>query len=265
MKNLIFLKHSCHGTVTNGVVKSPAEGVHKLCRAAACFSGKTNDGACITRNRATALQPREQSVVLLVTVIASIALGAVWCVACQRDELGVALAAVAESDFVPLEILFGFRLTCTGIALFTLWSVYADNTGLELCYGEAKVVLRRFARWTTFTVWCFTLLLAYFACATFCSGAALFGFDGLVTSPVISLTLVLFEVSYPLSCLVTAIVTFGSIPTALRNGYAISRLFRWRPQVMHNGNVLMMQLALLTAPPPITRAHFPYVVLFGCS
>lgn len=81
---------------------------------------------------------------------------------------------------------------------------------------------------------------------------------------VVSLTLVLFEVSCPLSILVTVIVIFGSIPTALRNGYAISRLFRWRPQVMHNGNVLMMQLSMLTAPPPIILAHFPYAVLFGC-
>jgi hypothetical protein len=25
-----------------------------------------------------------------------------------------------------------------------------------------------------------------------------------------------------------------------------------------------MQLAMLSAPPPVTLAHFPYAVLFGC-
>ena len=34
---------------------------------------------------------------------------------------------------------------------------------------------------------------------------------------------------------------------------------------MHNGNVLMMQLAMLTAPPPVTLAHLPYALLFGCA
>ena len=35
--------------------------------------------------------------------------------------------------------------------------------------------------------------------------------------------------------------------------------------MMHNGNVLMMQLAMLIAPPPVTLSHLPYAMLFGCA
>ena len=217
------------------------------------------------RNQTLSPQPREYGLVLPATVIVAVTLSAIFYIAQSRNHTPVSLRAVATSDFVPLGVLFGFRFLCTAVACCTLWSVYTDKTGLTLRYGEAEVVLCRFARWTTFTVWCFTLLLAYFACATVCSGARLFGFDERVPVSLVPLTLVLFEVSYPLSILVTVIVTFGSIPTALRNGYALSRLFRWRPQVMHNGNVLMMQLAMLTAPPPVMLAHFPYAVLCGCA
>ena len=41
--------------------------------------------------------------------------------------------------------------------------------------------------------------------------------------------------------------------------------FVFRPQMMHNVNVVMMQLAMLMAPPPVTLSHLPYAVLFGCS
>ncbi|MGE3542200.1 MAG: hypothetical protein AB7N91_32895, partial [Candidatus Tectimicrobiota bacterium] len=80
-----------------------------------------------------------------------------------------------------------------------------------------------------------------------------------------SMTLVLFEVSYPMSFLVTSVVTFVLIPTARRHQHPTARMFRWRPLMMHSGNVLMMQAAMLSAPPPVTLAHLPYAVLFGCG
>jgi hypothetical protein len=52
-------------------------------------------------------------------------------------------------------------------------------------------------------------------------------------------TLVLFEVSYPMSVLVTAVVTFVLIPAAYRHNHPIGRMFGWRPLMLHNGNVLM--------------------------
>src|SRR5262249_53078819 len=85
-----------------------------------------------------------------------------------------------------------------------------------------------------------------------------------VPSCVVTATLVLFEVSYPMRILVTAVVTFVLLPVAHGYNQPMSRMFGWRPLMMHNGNVLMMQLAMLSAPPPVTLAHLPYAVLFGC-
>src|SRR5262249_6954818 len=142
--------------------------------------------------------------------------------------------------------------------------VYCDQEGLELRYHDAKVHLRRHGRWTAFTLWCFTLLFFYFALAAYCSGAAFVGRGDVVPSGVVLTTLVLFEVSYPMNILVTAVVTFVLVPVARRHNHPMGQMFRWRPLMMHNGNLLMMQLAMLSAPPPVTLAHLPYAVLFGC-
>jgi hypothetical protein len=176
----------------------------------------------------------------------------------------VSLWDIAESGILPLGAVILFRLACAVVAIYTMLCVYCDHAGLELHYCDAQVHLRHHSRWTTFTLWCFTLLFFYFTLATYCTGAAFVGHGDIVPSGVIMATLVLFEVSYPMSILVTAIVTFVLIPVAYRHNYPIGQMFGWRPLMLHNGNVLMMQRAMLSAPPPITLAHLPYAVLFGC-
>jgi hypothetical protein len=198
------------------------------------------------------------------TVIASVTVSAVWSVLHNGGVATVSLREIAESDVIPLGALTLFRVVCAVVALSTLLCVYCDHEGLELRYRDARVHLRRHSRWTTFTLWCFTLLFGYFTLAAYCSGAAYVGRGDMVPSGVVIATLVLFEVSYPMSVLVTAIVTFVLIPVAYRHHHPIGRMFGWRPLMLHNGNVLMMQLAMLSAPPPVTLAHFPYAVLFGC-
>src|SRR5215471_14754806 len=126
----------------------------------------------------------------------------------------VSLRNVAESDFLPLGAVALLRLACAATALSTLLGVYGDNEGLELRYHDARVHLRRHSRWTTFTLWCFTLLFFYFTLAAYCSGAVFVGRGDVVPSCVVTATLVLFEVSYPMSILVTAVVTFVLLPVA---------------------------------------------------
>ena len=176
----------------------------------------------------------------------------------------VSLREVAESDFLPLGAVALLRLACAATALSTLLCVYCDDEGLELRYHDARVHLRRHSRWTTFTLWCFTLLFCYFAFAAYCSGAVFVGRGDVVPGGVVQATLVLFEVSHPMSMLVTAVVTFALVPVAGRYHSPMGRMFRWRPFMMHSGNVLMLQLAMLSAPPPVTLTHLPYAVLFGC-
>ena len=99
--------------------------------------------------------------------------------------------------------------------------------------------------------------------ATFCSSVALLERGSALPAFLLTTTHLLFEISYPLSLLVTTVVSFVLIPLARHQQHPIDRMFRWRPQMMHNGNVLMMQLAMLMAPLPITLAHLPYAVAFG--
>lgn len=201
---------------------------------------------------------------LVATVVASVTICAVWGIVHDVGVAAVSLRDIAESDVVPLGAVVLFRFTCAAVALFTLLCVYYDHQSLELRYRDAKVLLRRHSRWTSFTLWCFTLLSFYFTLAAYCSGAVFVGHGDVVPSGVVMVTLVLFEVSYPMSILVTAVVTFVLIPVARRYNHPMGRMFGWRPLMMHNGNVLMMQLAMLSAPPPVTLAHLPYAVLFGC-
>jgi hypothetical protein len=204
------------------------------------------------------------SFTLVATVVASVTISAVWGMVHDVGVAAVSLRDVAESDVIPLGILVLFRFACAAVALYTLLCVYCDHEGLELRYRDAKVHLRRHSRWTAFTLWCFTLLFFYFTLAAYCSSATFVGRSDVVPSSVVMATLILFEVSYPMSILVTAVVTFVLVPVACRNNHPMGRMFGWRPLMMHNGNVLMMQLAMLSAPPPITLAHLPYAVLFGC-
>jgi hypothetical protein len=201
---------------------------------------------------------------LVATVITFVTISAVWRVVHDVGVVAVSWRDVAGSGFIPLGAVVLFRFACAAVALYTLLCVYCDQEDFELRYGDAKVCLRRHSRWTTFTLWCFTLLFFYFTLAAYCSGAAFVGRGDVVPSGIVMATLILFEVNYPMSILVTTVVTFVLIPVARRHNDPISHMFRWRSLMTHNGNVLMMQLAMLSAPPPITLAHLPYAVLFGC-
>jgi hypothetical protein len=198
---------------------------------------------------------------LVATVVGSVISGAMWGLAGGIDMPPVSLQEVGTSDVVSLHAVLSLRLICAAVALYTLWCVYFNRAGLELSYRGATVRLYRLSRWTTFTVWCFTTIFLYFALAAYCSGMSLAGRSQPIHPAIVQATLILFEVSYPMSLLVTVVVTFVLIPAALRTDHPIPRMFRWRPLMMHNGNVLMMQLAMLIAPPPVTLSHLPYAML----
>jgi hypothetical protein len=202
---------------------------------------------------------------VVATVVGGVIGGAMWGLAGGIDMPTVSLQEVGTSDVVSLNAVLSLRLICAAVALHTLLCVYFNRAGLELRYRGATVHLYRLSRWTTFTVWCFTSIFLYFALAAYCSGMSLAGRGQPIHPAIVQATLILFEVSYPMSLLVTVVVTFVLIPTALRTDHPIPRMFRWRPLMMHNGNVLMMQLAMLSAPPPVTLSHLPYALLFGCA
>jgi hypothetical protein len=203
-----------------------------------------------------------RAVVTLVTSVVFVCLGYLTA---GFGSMTLSLHDVAASDTVPLGIVVLYRLSCAAAALYTLVRIFFDQRGLEMRYHGAIIRLRHFRRFTTFTVWCFILLFCYFALAAYCSSALLTGHEEAVPDFVVTATLILFEISYPMSLLVTTVVSFVLLPTAIKHGYPVARMFRFRPQMMHNVNVVMMQLAMLMAPPPVAFAHLPYTALFGCS
>lgn len=202
----------------------------------------------------------------VVTLITSIVLLSAGYLVYSSGATEAALHDVAASDTVPLGIVVLYRCLCAAAAFYTLSRIFLDKRGLEMRYQGASMHLRHFRRFTTFTVWCFSLLFFYFAFGAYCSSALLAGRGDTVPSLVITTTLVLFEISYPMSLLVTTVVSFVLLPAAIKNDYPfVARMFRFRPQMMHNVNVVMMQLAMLMAPPPVTFSHLPYTALFGCG
>ena len=132
--------------------------------------------------------------------------------ACGFGSVAVSLRDVAASDNVPLGILVFYRTLCAVAALYTLSRIYLDKRGLEMRYLDATINLRQLRRFTTFTVWCFTLLFFYFVFAASCSSALLAGHGDAVPAFAVTTTLVLFEISYPMSLLVTSVVTFVLLP-----------------------------------------------------
>jgi hypothetical protein len=156
------------------------------------------------------------------------------------------------------------RLSFAALCTYTLCQVYRDRKGIEMRYEEARLVLIGWRRWSTFTVWCFTVLTAHFWLAVLAKICAAAAVAPAALNILLRLSRATFEVSYPLSILVTVVVTFVLFPQGLKRGFDVQRMFRFRPQVMHNANVVMMQVELVSAPWTVQPSHVAFVTFF-CS
>ena len=125
-------------------------------------------------------------------VIGGVVVVALWCVSGGVAAPAVALRDIGASDWVSLPLLLSLRLLCASVALYTLLGVYFNRAGLRMSYQEATVHISRLRRWTTFTVWCFTALLLYFALSAFCSAMLMTGRGEQVPAAVAQTTLILF-------------------------------------------------------------------------
>lgn len=150
------------------------------------------------------------------------------------------------------------RLASALLATYTLYLVYTDVNGLEMRYEDKRIVIRGLSRWTTFTVWCFTMLTLHFWLAT--AATVTPGVEWLE-----SLATATFAIAHPLSVLVTAVVSFVLYPKAEKHGFYVDRMFKFRPQMMHNANVVMMQAEMLLGPWPLEPHHGLLVLAFCTS
>lgn len=180
-----------------------------------------------------------------------------------------ALSFVEHASFAappppPSLLLLAFRAAASAAWAATLAHSYLDKNGLQISHRGRVAVLRHSGRFVTFTLWCNCVLFLYWLSATACSACVLAG--GAVPARLGALSMVLWEVAFPLSWLVAVVVTYVLIPVAARREpHKVDVMLRWRPQVLHNGYVLAAAVEVLLAQPPMARAHFPLMTLFGTS
>ena len=65
--------------------------------------------------------------------------------------------------------------------------------------------------------------------------------------------------------LVTSVVTFVLIPARIKRGdrQGLARMLGWRPQCMHNLNLIFVVSEMLFASLPVVASHFVFPALFG--
>ncbi|KAG8466960.1 hypothetical protein KFE25_008339 [Diacronema lutheri] len=192
---------------------------------------------------------------------------AIWVVATVGSLRALALverASLTAAPPPPSLALLAFRATAAAAWVATLVDSYADTRGLEITHRGRVVTVRHSGRFVTFTLWCNCVFACYWLSATACSAYAVA--DGDAPAWLSALSLLLWEVAFPLSWLVAAVVSYVLIPVAAKREPAkVEILLRWRPQFLHNGYVLAAALEALLARPPMVWSHLPLMVLFGMT
>lgn len=182
----------------------------------------------------------------------------------SRNQL---FARLTNSEFVPAWVILLFRLTAFLLCFYTLFCTYHDATPFIVKYFDARFTMIGVSRWTTFTVITFTMITIYFFIASSlsilwvkCIDAETvydFSSENTLHSWVLSANsgsasglslqqdsvcgysdvaeslsmacLMMMEVVYPASILVTLAVSFVLYPAAVKLGdeYSIKRCFFW--------------------------------------
>lgn len=78
-------------------------------------------------------------------------------------------------------------------------------------------------------------------------------------------TWVLFEIGFPMSFVVSSMVTFVLIPFAKKAHLPTDNFYVLVPLLMHNANILFMAIEIVVNRLPFAIWHFPFILLFGTS
>lgn len=153
------------------------------------------------------------------------------------------------------------RAAFAGTIWFAIFSITTDSKGFVATVftkdGFKEINLKYLSRITAFTVWSFILQGIYFTL-----GAYIY-FAQADSARLNTLILILFEVSYPVSFLVSSVVVYVLIPTAKKKNLDASGFFRIWPCLMHNANVIFMTFEMIFNRLPINLCHLQYGVLWG--
>jgi hypothetical protein len=174
---------------------------------------------------------------------------------------------IVTSSITNIQILLGYRIFCLHVVMITLYIVLTDPIGLVITVpgrgGVLKTVkLHGLERLSTFTVWSWTLIGIYFALTSYCGIMSLIGKENNIPLILLQLSWIIYELSFPISFLVTIIVSFVLIPPAIARG-THQPLFSTPSLLMHNANVVMMTLENLLNIIPYSYSHAVFGVLYG--
>lgn len=184
------------------------------------------------------------------------------------ERVGIVELGQTYSEWVSIDLLFGIRLFCTLIIWGTVVIVVADPKGLSIVSdvnGVRSVFsIKHFERLTMFTMWAWLLQGFYFILATYGTYIARnineYGSEA-VPSWVPSLAWILFEVSLPVSFLVSLVVTYVLIPGMKKSKLSTDLFFTANGLILHNCNVLFMAIEFMANGLPINFWHFGFIFL----
>eukprot|EP01062_Namystynia_karyoxenos_P066660 TRINITY_DN60577_c0_g1_i1.p1 TRINITY_DN60577_c0_g1~~TRINITY_DN60577_c0_g1_i1.p1 ORF type:complete len:310 (+),score=72.51 TRINITY_DN60577_c0_g1_i1:89-931(+) len=170
----------------------------------------------------------------------------------------------ADRSVVPLWALCATR-TCSALLLGTaLLHSITEKELMMIRYRGRVVHLSGRQRLFFFTLWCNIAAFAYFCAAAFESIGVLAGVS--VPKAVDEAAQLLWQIACPCSWLVALVVTYVLIPAAKRDDPVVhARMLAWKPQVLHNGYVLVCAAEMCLARPRLADAELSVVVLFGCA
>lgn len=181
------------------------------------------------------------------------------------------LGNLATSSFIPTQWLLVFRALIALSIWYVCGRLLLDKDGLTLDIAKRdksvmRVTLVHGERFAPFTVWCWTLQGLYFTIAAYASATHCGLLSASSSSPtLISVACILYELSFSVAFLVSAVVSFVLIPATVSRGLPLDSFFKPWPLVMHNANVLFVSLEMVMNRLSFDSNHHPWVLLYACS
>mmetsp|Transcript_12647 Transcript_12647/g.24529 ORF Transcript_12647/g.24529 Transcript_12647/m.24529 type:complete len:329 (+) Transcript_12647:81-1067(+) len=157
------------------------------------------------------------------------------------------------------KILLTTRVLSTILAVAIAVNIYVTNDYPKVRSNFGEIVhIKRWKRYTTFTVWSWTMLTFYFLFSIFYSlNVEPFGSHSR-WMPVV------FEVCFSSALMVTLVVHFVLMPTARRKDpYRYARLSNWRALTMHYANLLMMLVEATLSGLPMVSRHWIFMLCYA--
>ena len=185
------------------------------------------------------------------------------------------LTSSSTPEYVTDSYLFCIRLIYLSIILTTVLFMLFDRTGfkLKLMSPQDKLIdvhLIGIQRFAAFTVWNWALQLFYFMLITFCT--YIDKLDPTLQKYIAPYQWLLtrvawgaFEIAFTMAFLVTIVVTFILIPSAIRKNAPYDNFYKVFPLLMHNFNVIFMVSELFLNKLPIILHHNSLCFFWGMT